>query len=161
MSVKVKNGFKEFNKNLRAFKKAMPEINKEVLHNYARHIIIRASENTPIMWGNLQDHWKFEDNSKGKSYEVYIINDLPYASFVEEGHKLHNGFVPGRFVPTPGGIKFQYMPWVKGEGIMLHGGWVEGKRMFEITMNQMESENVLKRYGGNTYLMKWNQIMGN
>ena len=152
---------KEFKKNLKVFKKQVPSMNVEILENYARHIIIRASENTPIMWGNLQDHWKYEIVSSGKKVtKAIIINDLPYASFVEEGHKQSARFVPGMFINTPGGTKFQYMPWVRGQGIMLHAGWVEGRWMFKTTMIEMEFENVLEKIGNRLISNKWYSIMG-
>lgn len=59
--------------------------------------------------GNLRDAWVVSDVSKhGNTYEITVINNLDYASYVEYGHRQ----TPGRYVPALG--KSLKVSWVKG-----------------------------------------------
>lgn len=151
---------KQFKKNLKAFKRSVPSINTKIMDNCARKLVYIASEETPIMWGNLKDHWSYKLKSGRTVTTAYIINDLPYASFVEEGHKQSRRFLPGKFVSTPGGTKFQYMPWVRGEGIMLHAGWVPGAWMYKRALMQFEMGREIIIYGEKEFKFAWQSIMG-
>ena len=66
---------------------------------------------------------------KGRFYEITITNVVPYASFVELGHRQE----PGRFVPVL--------------GKRLKNGWVEGQFMMKISAEELarEAPDILRK----------------
>lgn len=59
--------------------------------------------------GSLRDAWTILPVEKhGNTYEITVINNLDYASYVEYGHRQ----TPGRYVPALG--KSLKVSWVKG-----------------------------------------------
>ncbi|MDY6267903.1 MAG: HK97 gp10 family phage protein [Selenomonadaceae bacterium] len=59
---------------------------------------------------------------KGRIFEIRITNVVPYASFVELGHRQE----PGRFVPVL--------------GKRLKNGWVEGQFMMKISSEELAAQ---------------------
>lgn len=59
---------------------------------------------------------------KGRTFEIRITNVVPYASFVELGHRQE----PGRFVPVL--------------GKRLKNGWVEGQFMMKISSEELAAQ---------------------
>lgn len=57
----------------------------------------------------------------GKTYTITVADDVPYASYVEYGHRQ----TPGRYVPAI--------------GKRLKEGYVPGKRMLEISEQELEA----------------------
>lgn len=79
--------------------------------------------------GHLRRNWRVGNIQKrGNSYIVEIINNVEYASYVENGHR------------TPD-----------------HKGWVEGRFMATISMNEIERE--LPRFMERKQLELLNQII--
>lgn len=74
--------------------------------------IRKVKKMTPVDTGDLRNHWKHQVVKNGDSYIITIYNDLEYASFVENGHRIVIG----------------------GQTV----GWVEGKFMLKLTMDEME-----------------------
>ncbi len=74
--------------------------------------IRKVKKMTPVDTGDLRNHWKHKVVKNGDSYIITIYNDLEYASFVENGHRIVIG----------------------GQTV----GWVEGKFMLKLTMDEME-----------------------
>ncbi len=64
---------------------------------------VSFTPNTGKQGGTLRRGWRVGTvTKKGNSYEVEIINDVIYASYVEHGHRTvnHSGWVEGRFMMT-------------------------------------------------------------
>lgn len=149
----------QFRKNLGELRAQIPSVTRDTVENIGRHLAEDASEFTPIMWGNLQDHWKVTKPTwRSRVASIYVINDLNYASFVEEGFKQRKGWLPGQYMNTPGGYKFQYIPKAK-TGIMLHGGWVEGSHMWELAEINYESSNVAQSSWDRYFSLRWEQVI--
>lgn len=75
------------------------------------------------MGGELRRNWTIGDiRQNGDNYEVEIINQTPYASYVEYGHRQQ----PGRYVPAI--------------GKKLKRAWVPGTFMLTISAQQLEGQ---------------------
>lgn len=59
--------------------------------------------------GNLRRNWRMKIHRSGKDYVAVISNAVPYAIYVEYGHRQ----TPGRFVPALG--KRLVKSWVPGK----------------------------------------------
>jgi hypothetical protein len=67
---------------------------------------------TPVDTGDLRNNWKYDVIKKGDTYIIVIYNQLEYASFVENGHRI---VIAGKTV-----------------------GWVEGRFMLKLTEEEMQ-----------------------
>ena len=93
------------------FIKSWQEINddfetflRQFLLEMAQRAISKIKPNTPVDTGALREMWAVgEINLSGENFEVEIINQQEYASFVEYGHRRVNGvWQKGRFMMTVG-----------------------------------------------------------
>lgn len=66
----------------------------------------------PVNGGTLKENWRHSVVRKGDTYIIVVYNQIEYASFVESGHRI---VVGGKTV-----------------------GWVEGRFMLKLTMEDME-----------------------
>lgn len=81
--------------------------------------------------GSLRDAWTILPVEKhGNTYEITVINNLDYASYVEYGHRQ----TPGRYVPALG--KSLKVSWVKGR-FMLTVSEQEVKTLAPELLNDM------------------------
>lgn len=104
---------------MRLLKQQLVELNKiahqvqmKVAQRIAQLAIRKVKKMTPVDTGDLRNNWKYEVIKKGDSYIIIIYNQLEYASFVENGHRI---VVAGQTV-----------------------GWVEGRFMLKLTIDEME-----------------------
>lgn len=77
-------------------------------------MVIAASEATPplngedrgknTVTGNLAAHWKYEINETPEETRVTLTNDMQYASFVDQGHRMDEHFVPWLYIDGMGSI---------------------------------------------------------
>lgn len=75
------------------------------------------------MGGTLRRGWTIGEVTKiGNTYQIEVINNTIYASYVEYGHRQQ----PGRYVPAL--------------GVKLKKGWVEGKFMLTLSENDLKNE---------------------
>ena len=67
--------------------------------------------------GELKAHWATDSVTKpervGAAYQTRLKNDVPYASYVNDGHRLDRHFVPGLVVNEETGV-LEYNPDGKG-----------------------------------------------
>lgn len=60
--------------------------------------------------GELKAHWekdsKTEPQRKGAGYVTELNNNLQYASYVDQGHRLDRHFVPGLYVDESGMLNY-------------------------------------------------------
>ncbi|MGQ5708824.1 HK97 gp10 family phage protein [Lactobacillus sp. PSON] len=79
--------------------------------------------NTPVDSGGLRRAWTAEGPSYGgRAWTIKLINNMEYASFVEEGHRQ----TPGRYVPAI--------------GKRLVASWVPGQFFMKKSMSQIEAQ---------------------
>ncbi|ANB62120.1 HK97 gp10 family phage protein [Anoxybacteroides amylolyticum] len=113
---------------VRLLKQHLVELNKiahqvqmKVAQRIAQLAIRKVKKLTPVDTGNLRNNWKYYVLNKGDTIYIHIYNQTEYASFVENGHRI---VVAGQTV-----------------------GWVEGRFMLKLTMNDMQkiAPNMWKR----------------
>lgn len=99
--------------NMAALTKATAKVHMKVAKQLAQMAIRRVKKMTPVDQGDLRDNWKSHIIKKGDTYTIIIYNQIEYASFVENGHRIVRD---GKTV-----------------------GWVEGRFMLKLTMDEMLS----------------------
>ena len=112
----------------------------------AKEMIQTAKEVTPPTWdmprrgrnmvtGALADSWRYRVSTKPNGdIEITLVNSMPYASFVNDGHKVNKHFVPWLYV-NDAGLMSRHIP-VAGEplfGLMVgtKTKYVQGADMVE------------------------------
>jgi len=108
-------GLQNLEKSLKNMQKtaAREALLKETLEAYAREFVKSVSQKTPVgqypkvshkVGGTLKHAWEGDASvvfiTSGGRHEVVIRNGVPYASFVEFGHRSGSGFTRGRFMMT-------------------------------------------------------------
>lgn len=133
--------FSEFKELAKRFQKAVDEqvvdrLIRELLVEIAYRAVARIKMRTPVNTGDLRRKWMVGGIEKrGNSYAIEIFNNLEYASYVENGFRAH--WVPGEWV----GNQFMYIPGAKtGMQVGPKNGWVEGRFMMTISMQEIERE---------------------
>ena len=123
---------------LRKAGESIPDIMYEVAEGATVEAVRVATENTPpngsaiagtnTRSGQMAQHWALDSQTKpvmtGGSAQTSLRNDMQYASYVNDGHRMDKHFVPGliengglleRVDPDVGGIivgtKTTYVPW--------------------------------------------------
>lgn len=115
--------YSDFKKMAKSFQKALDE---RVIERWIREFLLemafraerKIKKRTPVgvypdkTGGHLRRNWQVGNVEKhGDSYVVEIFNNVEYASFVEYGHRTRN-----------------------------HSGWVEGRFMATISMQEIERQ---------------------
>lgn len=115
--------YSEFKNMAKSFKKALDE---RVIERWIREFLLemafraerKIKKRTPVgvypnkTGGHLRRNWQVGNVVKqGNSYVIEIFNNVEYASYVNNGHRTRD-----------------------------HKGWVEGRFMVEISMNEIERE---------------------
>lgn len=63
-----------------------------------------AGQNT--ISGKLEDHWNIDSEKEPKDisegYQTVLANNLEYASYVNDGHRMDRHFVPGLYIDENG-----------------------------------------------------------
>lgn len=105
--------------------------------------------------GALKQHWAADSvtkpQKKGNDYETVLANDMEYASYVNDGHRMDRHFVPGLVINKETGM-LEYNPNKEG-GIVVgtKTAYVEGLFMTEKAMEEYkkvartECEKLAKR----------------
>ncbi len=76
----------------RMIEQKFPEEFKRMVLQVAQEVLIETKEKTPQDTSRLLDGWKLGRIKKiGNEYVIEIYNNVEYAEFVEEGHRLRNG----------------------------------------------------------------------
>lgn len=114
---------------IQQLKKAQAELPK-VLAEVAKGATMRAIEATMdatppkaggdrlpgvnTVTGELKAHWETDSTTNpkkiGGGYVTYLANDMEYASYVNDGHRMDRHFVPGLYVD---GGQLNYDPTAK------------------------------------------------
>lgn len=63
-----------------------------------------------IVTGELKAHWETdsvtEPQKVGSGYVTFLANDMEYASYVNNGHRMDRHFVPGLYVDENGQLNY-------------------------------------------------------
>lgn len=150
--------FSELERFAGAFQKALDE---RVIERFIRDFLLemayradrKIKKRTPVNTGELRRRWKVGNvERRGNAYVVEIYNPLEYASYVEYGFRSH--WVPGRWE----GKQFVYDKNADtGMYVGPKNGWVEGRFMMTISMQEIERE--LPRYLEKRMTQLLNEIM--
>jgi hypothetical protein len=103
---------KLFKQNIIELNKIAHQVQMKVASRVAQLAIRKVKKMTPVDTGDLRNNWKFYVVKKGDTFFIHVYNQLEYASFVENGHRI---VIAGQTV-----------------------GWVEGKFMLKLTRDEME-----------------------
>lgn len=98
--------------NLIELNKQSHAIHLKVAKRIAQLAIRKVKKMTPVDTGDLRNNWKYHIVKKGDTYTILIYNQLNYASWVEDGHRI---VIAGATV-----------------------GWVEGRFMLKLTKDEMD-----------------------
>ena len=106
--------FSEFNKFIKDFQVAREDFEsflKKILLEMAERVLEKAKERTPVDTGALRADWQIGSiKGEGTNLSVEILNSREYASHVEFGHATRND------------------------------GWVDGRFMLTISMDEVENQ---------------------
>lgn len=137
--------FSELRRLAEAFNKALDErVIERFMRDFLLEMAFRAErkikKRTPVNTGHLRRNWRVGHvYRQGNALVVEVVNNVDYASFVEYGFRAH--WVPGYWK----GKSFVYDPNAKtGMYVGPKGGWVPGRFMATISMQEIERE--LPRY---------------
>lgn len=118
----IRNDIAALRRELSEIRRSYPNQFRRAVNAACQDMVIAATESTPplngedrgvnTVTGNLAAHWKYEINETPTETRVTLINDMQYASFVDQGHRMDEHFVPwlyidgmgtiARHIPTPG-----------------------------------------------------------
>ena len=95
---------KRLNK-LRELGEDVPKIVDEVNTEAAIEAVRVATENTPpnagrlmgtgTRTGQMAEHWTLDSETDSKNGVAFLRNNMQYASYVNDGHRMDEHFVPG------------------------------------------------------------------
>lgn len=136
----------EFNR----FETEIQRATKEIAHE----LLKRIKKHTPVgdTW-MLKNSWN--DNSlvvtkTSNGFEVLLVNDTVYATWVNDGHRQRPGrFIPGYFAHG----RFYYDPSADG-GMVLKKPFVKGKFFVEKGILETENSDIINSIIM-THLRKW------
>lgn len=110
-------------KQLEAMQKKMENKLHSACEGAAIRAVEKATELTPpksgdmggtsTRTGEMKQHWANDSKVKparnGNSYRSILANNMEYASYVNDGHRMDRHFVPGLYV-NPGSGTLEYSP---------------------------------------------------
>lgn len=134
MDGSVRSNFEKFLSKANSLEKDIVSDFEQSVKIASGEMILRAKEKTPplpgvqrgknTVTGALADHWgtSYEKTSKD-TYSVYLYNNMQYASYVNDGHRMVKHFVPWLYIDSSG-LLSRHIP-ITGEQLF---GLVVGTR---------------------------------
>ena len=136
---------------LRKAGESIPDIMYEVAEGATIEAVRVATENTPpngsaiagtnTRSGQMAQHWELDSQAKpvmtGGSAQTSLRNDMQYASYVNDGHRMAKHFVPGLI--ENGGLLERVDPDVGGIMVGTKTTYVPGKYMKEKAIGKYRS----------------------
>lgn len=136
---------------LRKAGESIPDIMYEVAEGATVEAVRVATENTPpngsaiagtnTRSGQMAQHWELDSQTKpvmtGGSAQTSLRNDMQYASYVNDGHRMDKHFVPGLI--ENGGLLERVDPDVGGIMVGTKTTYVPGKYMKEKAIGKYRS----------------------
>jgi hypothetical protein len=139
----MKQDIADFRQQIKQLRTQYRSMFDKAVKSACQDMVIAAAESTPplngedrgknTVTGNLASHWGYDVNDDGDNTRITLYNNMQYASYVDQGHRMSEHFVPwlyidgmgaiARHIPTPGeklfglvvGTKTEY---VKGYGMV-------------------------------------------
>ena len=97
--------------------------------------------------GEMKQHWatdsKPEPRKTGSAYKTTLANDMEYASYVNDGHRMDRHFVPGLYIDPESGL-LEYAPGAK-VGIVVGTKTTRVPGIFMVDEAKKEYKRVLRR----------------
>lgn len=141
-------------RKLEAAQAALPKLLAGAARNATLRAVEAAQDKTPptadslggtnTRTGELKQHWatdsKTEPEVQGDRYVTELNNDKEYASYVNDGHRMDQHFVPGLYVNEASGL-LEYDPARRDEVGLMVGTktqYVEGVYMAEAGQHAYE-----------------------
>lgn len=108
----------------------IPQIFSDIAKNATVRAVEAAAEQTPPMAGSLKgthtrtgelkQHWStdsvMQPKISGGNYDTELANNMQYASYVNDGHRMDRHFVPGLYINEESGM-LEYDPGNRNVGI--------------------------------------------
>lgn len=103
-------------KKLKEYYEDFPSMMSEVVKNATIRAVEKAADLTPptdestnganTITGEMKAHWATDSRiepvggmlSAGKEYQTILANNVEYASYVNDGHRMDRHFVPGLYI---------------------------------------------------------------
>ena len=99
-------------KELQALEKGLPKVLSDCVEDAAKKAVEAATQATPpntgdiagtnTRSGQLAQHWVTDSKTKpshvGATYKAELNNNMQYASYVNDGHRMDKHFVPGLII---------------------------------------------------------------
>lgn len=110
---------------------------RDAAGDLAGRLLNKVVKRTPVVYGTLRQAWAILPvERQGDQYNVVVINNLEYVSYVEYGHRQK----PGRFIPGYWkGDRFIYDRDAEG-GMVLKKNWVKGRFMLTISTQELQQQ---------------------
>jgi hypothetical protein len=104
---------KKLQKNLQRMQNEFPQFMEECIKELAGSLLAKTVERTPARTNWLREHWQLGEIVRlpGGGVHVEIVNNVEYALYVEYGHVTR-----------------------------LRTGWVKGKLMLTVSVQELERE---------------------
>lgn len=102
---------------------------------------------TNTITGQLKQHWATDSVEEPQvdsgKYNTLLANNLDYASYVNDGHRMDRHFVPGLYINEESGL-LEYDPGNRNVGIIVgtKTKWVKGE--FMVDKGKKEYQNALE-----------------
>lgn len=116
------------------------------LETMAYACMAETKRRTPVDDGDLRNRWKVgKVQRRGNELFVLIYNPLRYASFVEDGHRQLNRFLPIKYLSRGSTKGRKLAKIIRGKygahtkGIQLKQKWIPGYFMARISINNIEN----------------------
>jgi hypothetical protein len=104
--------WKRLNNDLKQLLQRAPQFFEECIKELAGRLIAKTMARTPVDTGQLRQGWTIGQIIRtGNGFEVEVINPVDYAMYVEYGHRTRD-----------------------------HNGWVNGRFMLTISIEELERE---------------------
>lgn len=149
-------------------RRTYPVIFRQMIKAASDEMATAAAEATPplngedrgknTVTGNLAAHWDYTIARESDTVtKITLINDLEYASFVDQGHRMDEHFVPwlfidglgviSRHIPTPGEGLFGLTVGTKTEYVDGYNMTEKSKKRFVESLTNAHA-NVMREMNG-------------
>lgn len=133
---------------LKAIKADLPDIMRQVAKDATLRAIEATADATPpkngtgrvsgtnTISGELKQHWATDSIStpleSASTFITFLANNMQYASYVNNGHRMDKHFVPGLYINPDSGL-LEYDPGNKKVGIVVgtKTAYVKGEYMVD------------------------------
>ena len=93
---------RQLQRQIEALRRDQDKFCEECAKYLAQRLLEEVKKRTPVKTGELRRNWTIGIRQEGNNYEIELINETGYASYVEYGHRTpgHTGWVDGKFMMT-------------------------------------------------------------